>query len=355
MAAFLPWFPLEFEAFKEGTRGWTAEERWTYLELLWEQWDHGGIPDDETRLHLFTEGLTRTRFLRMWRERIGAKFVAGKPGQLVNERMAVEREREEVKVAKARTAGRLRHNRPGAAVAGADAGETAAENPASAGAALAETGDKIQRPLDTDHKDTSSYIGKTTSAGARNMAVPDMWGIGAFEMLWRNVLKKAPADRYAKGITDAAGRSRDRWRELVSRIEIDAGLLEPPQTPAAYAEALMRALPAYIAHAAQHGETVPSISVAAFEGWYDTLAAWVAKGGPAANRQPAASASREIRPGWTEADEAARVARRADIAQARANAVTPPPEEAKRELHNWEFIREEKCWRRKADAPPVSA
>ena len=102
---------------------------------------------------------------------------------------------------------------------------------------------------------------------ARDMAVPDQWGIGAFEMLWRNVLKKAPADRYAKGITDATGRSRDRWRELVERIEIDAGLLEPPQRPAAYAEALMRALPAYIAHAAQHGETVPSISVAAFEGW----------------------------------------------------------------------------------------
>jgi len=39
----------------------------------------------------------------------------------------------------------------------------------------------------------------------------------------------------------------------------------------------MRALPAYAEAAAKTGEKVPSISVAAFEGWYDTLAARVAK------------------------------------------------------------------------------
>jgi len=105
-------------------------------------------------------------------------------------------------------------------------------------------------------------------------------------------------------------------------------------------------------------EITIGIFVASIEEWFPFVIEWCKAGRkkvertvPAVQSSPAPGAHA----GWTEADEAARIARRADIAQARANAVTPPPEEAKRELHNWEFIRDEKRWRRKADAPPVSA
>ena len=107
-------------------------------------------------------------------------------------------------------------------------------------------------------------------ASARPPEPTRVWGLGMWETLWTDTMRCRPADRYKDG--------RDRWRDLVERIEGDAALLEPSMEPAAYAEALMRALPAYAEHAARKGgEEVPSVSVAAFEGWYPKLAAWVAQ------------------------------------------------------------------------------
>ena len=121
-----------------------------------------------------------------------------------------------------------------------------------------------------------------------------------WEKLWVDTLRKAPADRYAKGVVGADGKSRDRWRDLVERIATDAALLEPPMEPAAHAEELMRALLAYREHAARTGEEVPSVSVAAFEGWYAKLAEWVARRRPKARRElaaaPAATAATPVAP-----------------------------------------------------------
>lgn len=117
----------------------------------------------------------------------------------------------------------------------------------------------------------------------------------AFIELWTNKLRKTPADRYKD--------NRDRWRDLCERIGADAALLSPPMTAEAYAEALMLALPAYAEHAARTSETVPSISVAAFEGWYATLAAWVARTRAKAPKT-AAKAPEAERPPVTAEEEA---------------------------------------------------
>lgn len=128
---------------------------------------------------------------------------------------------------------------------------------------------------------------------------PAGWGLSVWEVLWRNTLRKAPADRHKDG--------RDRWRDLVERIAVDAALLDPPIAPEVYAEGLMLALPAYAAHAARTGDEVPSVSVAAFVGWYPKLAEWEAAHrpkAPAATATATAAAPRALSPEEAEAEAA---------------------------------------------------
>lgn len=299
MADFLPWFPLDFEAFKQGTRGWTAEERWTYLELLWEQWDHGGIPNEPGRLHLFTEGVTRTRFIGMWRARISAKFEGSPGGLLVNPRMAEERAKEVVKQAQARAAGRL---------SGESRRRKRSEGSTDARAPLTEAAGNNEHPLGTDHMDTSSYSEKPTPDGGTDTragatrenapvpanekghasTTPPGWTAERFRVAWINALQKQPGDRYDRGAGGV-----DRHVRLAQRIAGDAELLRPPMAPADYAEALMRATGPYSEQARRDGmKGVPAArewSVAAFEGWYDKLAAFVAQSRAVAAPTPAAA------------------------------------------------------------------
>ena len=272
MADFLPWFPFDFDDFMEGTIGWTWEERGAYLTLLREQWRRGFIPNEPDRLHFMVIGITPRRLRTMWDLRIKAKFrpVDGDSAKLINDRMAAERAKKEVEVAAKRMAGAA----GGAATAAARA-EAAAAAHGAAGAA--------HRSHETADIGPKTDPTRERACG-RVEAAPERWGLGAWESLWINTLKCRPADRHKDG--------RDRWRDLVERIGTDAALLEPPMEPAAYAEALMRALPAYAEHAARKGgEEVPSISVAAFEGWYPKLAAWVAQRRPKATRAAPAAAA----------------------------------------------------------------
>lgn len=160
MADFLPWFPFDFDAFVEGTPLWSAEERWAYLCLLREQWRRGWLPNEPHRLHRFTE-MTAARFKRTWAERLADKFPAiqGDSEKLANPRMAEERAKEVVKVAQARAAG--------GAGGRARAASAQASGQASASIPLAETADNVKRPLDTEDRNTGSYMTKPTAAGAR--------------------------------------------------------------------------------------------------------------------------------------------------------------------------------------------
>ena len=293
MADFLPWFPFDFDDFMEGTSGWTWEERGAYLSLLREQWRRGWIPNTPDRLHFMVVGFSGRRMRAMWDRCIAAKFqpVAGDPSKLANTRMAMERSKKEVELAAKRVAGAAggaaTARRPAggaaAAVAAAPAGAAPAAAAPAAAPATAAAAYTSQNTRDIERKNTD------TQAPARVRVEHDeeVWGVGVWEQLWRNTLRRAPGDRYKDG--------RDRWRDLVARIGDDAGLLEPPMAPAALAEALMRALPAYAAHAGRTGETVPSLSVAAFEGWYPTLLAWVERTRPKPQatgaRHPAAPAA----------------------------------------------------------------
>jgi len=288
VADFLPWFPFDFDDFVEGTPAWEPDERWMYLCLLREQWRRGWIPNEPKRLHHFTSGVTSTRFQRMWAARIAAKFqpVDGHPDRLINLRMAAERSAKEVEIAARRRAGAL----GGAARAklqGDDA-QPPATAPAQAGGAAPATAPAQARgqagAMDRSHgyRDIQQKTPDThDSARARVVLDDEVWGLGLWELTWRNTLQRSPADRYKDG--------RDRWRDLVERIGADAGMLRPPMAPVQLAEAMMRALPAYAAHAAQQGDKVPSVSVAAFEGWYATLLAWVERTRPRAKVSPGAA------------------------------------------------------------------
>jgi uncharacterized protein YdaU (DUF1376 family) len=273
MADFLPWFPFDFDDFMEGTSGWTWEERGAYLSLLREQWRRGWIPNTPDRLHFMVVGFSGRRMRAMWDRCIAAKFppVEGDATRLANPRMAAEREKKAVELAAKRVAGAAggaatarRPPAPAPAAAPAAPAATAA----AAAAAPAPAAYTSHSTGDIEHKSTDTR----GRADARVVYDEDAWGLGAWEQLWRDTLRRAPGDRYKDG--------RDRWRDLVERIGADAGLMAPPMAPAALAEALMRALPAYADHAGRSGERVPSVSVAAFEGWYATLLAWVERTRP---------------------------------------------------------------------------
>lgn len=117
-----------------------------------------------------------------------------------------------------------------------------------------------------------------------------------FERLWVDVLQASPGDRYPKTGTG------DRWRALCVRIGTDAVLLKPPMTAAEYAEALMRAFVPYQEHCGRTGQKVPSKSVAAFEGWFTELAAWVARTRGKAPRLAAPKPQEDTRPEPTAAE-----------------------------------------------------
>lgn len=279
MADFLPWFPFDFDDFMEGTAGWSWEERGAYLSLLREQWRRGYIPNTPDRLHFMVVGFSGRRMRAMWDRCIDAKFhaVPGHPDRLVNDRMAAERAKKEVEVAAKRMAG----------AAGGTA--SAAARAAAGGEATAEAGAVARGQAPAAHRshDTSDIEEKTdhdsARVGGRDRGAAKRWGLGVWETLWMDTLRSSPADRYKDG--------RDRWRDLVERIGADAALLVPPMEPAAYAVMLMRALPAYAEHASRTGEEVPSISVAAFEGWYPRLAKWVADRRPKPRKAAPAAAA----------------------------------------------------------------
>ena len=201
--------------------------------------------------------------------------MAGQPERLVNDRMAAERAKKEVEVAIKRVNGAAGGQASAAARAQAG-GEAGGQAPAQAGGQASAQAPAAHRSHDTE--DIGQKTDHDSARGsARDRGAAERWGLGVWETLWTNTLRCRPADRHKDG--------RDRWRDLVERIGTDAVLLDPPMEPAAYAEALMRALPAYAEHAARKGgEEVPSVSVAAFEGWYPKLAAWVAQRRPKGKR-----------------------------------------------------------------------
>lgn len=82
MADGLGWFPFFPSNFMMATASFTNKERGMYISLLCYQWDHGGLPNDHSRLAAML-GCSEEDFAAAW-ALLSVKFFVGSDGRLRN-------------------------------------------------------------------------------------------------------------------------------------------------------------------------------------------------------------------------------------------------------------------------------
>ena len=96
--SYLPFWHRDWLA-SSGTRRLSPAARGVYIDLLAHQWEDGYIPENRSVLFRLC-GLTEKEFENIWEELSGNFVSNGIPGQLINERLAKEREKALAKVQK---------------------------------------------------------------------------------------------------------------------------------------------------------------------------------------------------------------------------------------------------------------
>ena len=99
-----PAFPFYVQDFICGTSLMTAEQVGGYLRLLCQQWDKGGIPDDDKLLKRLS-GIRKASTLNVVKE----KFAKCEDGMLRNERLEREREKRSTFTQAQRQRANIRH------------------------------------------------------------------------------------------------------------------------------------------------------------------------------------------------------------------------------------------------------